>query len=62
MRISLLSYMIGVLQYYKLIQISKTNSAVEKFKSYEEKFKQLSELLGRVPFYQCIVFLNHCGR
>ncbi|CAG8508825.1 10943_t:CDS:2 [Diversispora eburnea] len=44
------------------VQIPKTNNAVEKFKSYEEKFKQLAKLLGRVPFYQCIVFLNHCGR
>ncbi|RIB25130.1 P-loop containing nucleoside triphosphate hydrolase protein [Gigaspora rosea] len=32
------------------------------FKFYEEKFKKMVNLLSRVPFYQCIVFLNHRGR
>ncbi|CAG8553777.1 5468_t:CDS:10 [Ambispora gerdemannii] len=34
----------------------------DKYKFYEEKFKSLAALLGGVPFYQCIVFLNHRGR
>ncbi|CAG8562187.1 12879_t:CDS:10 [Acaulospora colombiana] len=52
----------GVLQYFQMVRTLDTDNAVEKFKFYEEKFKKLADLLSRVPFYQCIVFLNHRGR
>ncbi|CAG8784283.1 18439_t:CDS:2, partial [Acaulospora morrowiae] len=52
----------GVLQYFQMVQTPETKNAIEKYKFYEEKFKKLAELLSRVPFYQCIVFLNHRGR
>ncbi|CAG8666081.1 3143_t:CDS:10, partial [Funneliformis caledonium] len=52
----------GVLQYYQLVESPETSNILEKFKIYEAKFIKLAELLGRVPFYQCIVFINHRGR
>ncbi|CAI2172473.1 1058_t:CDS:10 [Funneliformis geosporum] len=51
----------GVLQYYQLVESPETNNILDKFKIYEAKFQKLAELLGRVPFYQCIVFMNHRG-
>ncbi|CAB5202935.1 DEAD-domain-containing protein [Rhizophagus irregularis] len=52
----------GVLQYYQIVESPETNNIIEKFKIYEEKFKNMADILGRVPFYQCIVFINHRGR
>jgi hypothetical protein len=50
------------LQYYQIVESPETNNIIEKFKIYEEKFKKMADILGRVPFYQCIVFINHRGR
>ncbi|CAG8437134.1 10450_t:CDS:10 [Scutellospora calospora] len=52
----------GVLQYYQIVNSPNTVNITERFKFYEEKFKMMVDLLSRVPFYQCIVFLNHRGR
>ncbi|GBB97047.1 hypothetical protein RclHR1_02900010 [Rhizophagus clarus] len=52
----------GVLQYYQIVESPETDNIIEKFKIYEEKFKKIADILGRVPFYQCIVFINHRGR
>ncbi|CAJ0766919.1 2277_t:CDS:10 [Entrophospora sp. SA101] len=42
--------------------LEEINTLVDKYLFYEEKFKKMAELLSKVPFYQCIVFLNHRGR
>nr|CAG8509586.1 3095_t:CDS:10 [Entrophospora candida] len=42
--------------------LEEVNTLVDKYLFYEEKFKKMAELLSKVPFYQCIVFLNHRGR
>jgi superfamily II DNA/RNA helicase len=51
----------GVMQYYQVVSPASDNW-VEKYKFYEDKFKKLADLLSQVPFYQCIVFINHRGR
>ncbi|CAG8572537.1 12807_t:CDS:10 [Dentiscutata erythropus] len=51
----------GVLQYFQIVEVPNTVNVTERFKFYEEKFKKMVDLLSRVPFYQCIVFLNHRG-
>ncbi|KAK9768541.1 hypothetical protein K7432_000752 [Basidiobolus ranarum] len=51
----------GVRQFYEIVP-SEGNSTVRKFVAYNNKFKRLEELLSKVPFYQCIIFLNHRGR
>ncbi|KAG9299496.1 hypothetical protein G9A89_020667 [Geosiphon pyriformis] len=52
----------GVNQYYQKLVTQNKGNTVDKYKFYEEKFKMVAELLGRVSFYQCIIFLNHRGR
>ncbi|KAF0554419.1 DEAD-domain-containing protein [Gigaspora margarita] len=52
----------GVLQYYQIVKVPNKINITERFKFYEEKFKKMVDLLSHVPFYQCIVFLNHRGR
>ncbi|CAG8653710.1 6349_t:CDS:2, partial [Paraglomus occultum] len=52
----------GVTQYYQVVSPPSDDNWVGKYKFYEEKFKKLADLLSQVPFYQCIVFINHRGR
>ncbi|CAG8516537.1 2915_t:CDS:10 [Ambispora leptoticha] len=58
----LLNTLYRVMQYYQVVKVSNHDNVLDKYKFYEEKFKGLAALLERVPFYQCIVFLNHRGR
>ncbi|KAG2173899.1 hypothetical protein INT44_000012 [Umbelopsis vinacea] len=52
----------GVQQYNVPVTIDKVDSALLQIHLYERKFKAAVDLLERIPFYQCIVFLNHRGR
>jgi ATP-dependent RNA helicase DDX20 len=44
------------------VQIDEVDSALLQIRLYEQKFKAVVDLLEKIPFYQCIVFLNHRGR
>ncbi|CAO3682773.1 unnamed protein product [Umbelopsis ramanniana] len=52
----------GVQQYYVPVKIDEVDSALLQIRLYEQKFKAAVDLLEKIPFYQCIVFLNHRGR
>ncbi|ORX90563.1 DEAD-domain-containing protein [Basidiobolus meristosporus CBS 931.73] len=51
-----------VQQYYEVVSSDGDSNAIQKFAAYKGKFRRLEELLSKVPFYQCIIFLNHRGR
>ncbi|RUS29581.1 LOW QUALITY PROTEIN: P-loop containing nucleoside triphosphate hydrolase protein [Jimgerdemannia flammicorona] len=54
----------GVRQYYKTMD-ARPDGRVQpltKFEMYDRKFQEVAGLFSLVPFYQCIVFLNHRGR
>src|SRR4051794_18790939 len=56
----------GVRQLYKLITPTAESQVPspynQKYAIYDDKFAALTQLLSKIPFYQCIVFLNHRGR
>jgi ATP-dependent RNA helicase DDX20 len=53
---------VGVQQYYMPITTEDVDSSLVQIHEYEQKFKCVVDILEKIPFYQCIVFLNHRGR
>ncbi|CAO3676557.1 unnamed protein product [Umbelopsis vinacea] len=52
----------GVQQYFLPVNIEDVDSVLMQIHVYEQKSKAVVELLEKIPFYQCIIFLNHRGR
>ncbi|KAJ2959325.1 hypothetical protein NQZ79_g5240 [Umbelopsis isabellina] len=52
----------GVQQYHIQITTEAVDTSLIQIHEYEQKFKCVVDILEKVPFYQCIVFLNHRGR
>ncbi|KAH8556038.1 P-loop containing nucleoside triphosphate hydrolase protein [Umbelopsis sp. PMI_123] len=52
----------GVQQYCVPVSTDEVDPALLQIHLYEQKFKVVVDLLEKIPFYQCIVFLNHRGR
>jgi ATP-dependent RNA helicase DDX20 len=44
------------------ITTEDVDSSLVQIHEYEQKFKCVVDILEKIPFYQCIVFLNHRGR
>lgn len=53
---------LGVQQYFLPVNIEDVDSVLMQIHVYEQKSKAVVELLEKIPFYQCIIFLNHRGR
>lgn len=53
------SILLEVQQYY--VQMKK-GDAVSKLSMYKAKFEMVEQLLGKVPFYQCMIFVNSLHR
>lgn len=58
-----LRFNIEVQQYYKSIDVGEIeNPFKRKLAEYKAKFEAAAEILGKIPFHQCMIFINSVPR